>query len=254
MSDILPLVSAAAAGWITGLVVNYLSDILPVRRKPTAPLCLNCETRQPAFTYFFWPRKCDACGERRSSRTWIVEAIFTIVAIWLWLNPGARFSFIEGLVLLGYFGVVTVIDIEHRLILHPVSIFGAVLGLIYGIQLHGIWSTILGGLAGYGAMLVLYFFGILFSAYQARRRGESHFEDALGFGDVNLGGILGLLLGWPGIVAGLLLTVILAGAISLGYLAWTLVRKRYDSSLAIPYGPFLVASAVWLLYFTGKMS
>ncbi len=183
-----------------------------------------------------------------------MEAVFVIVSIWLWTNPVTRFTYIGGLVLLVYFGVVTVIDIEHRLILHPVSIVGAVLGLLYGIQLHGAWSTFLGGLAGYGSMLVLYLFGILFSAYQARRRGESQFEDALGFGDVNLGGILGLLLGWPGVVAGLLLAVILAGAISLAYLIWTLIRRRYDSGLAIPYGPFLVASAVWLLYFTGKTS
>ncbi len=170
------------------------------------------------------------------------------------MDPGTRFAFIEGLVLLAYFGVVTVIDIEHRLILHPVSIVGGILGLIYGMQLHGVWSTVIGGMAGFGTMLVLYLFGILFSAFQARRRGELQFEDALGFGDVNLGGILGLLLGWPGVVAGLLLAVILAGALSLVYLVWTLIRKRYDLSLAIPYGPFLVASAIWLLYFTGSLS
>jgi prepilin signal peptidase PulO-like enzyme (type II secretory pathway) len=62
------------------------------------------------------------------------------------------------------------------------------------------------------------------------------------------------LLGWPGIVAGLLLTILLAGVISLLYLLWTVFRKRYDSSLAIPYGPFLVASAIWLLYFTQAMN
>jgi leader peptidase (prepilin peptidase)/N-methyltransferase len=250
MSDILPLVLVGASGWLAGMLVNYLADVLPGTRRISRPYCLKCESSLATFNYLIWPRQCEACGKRRSSRTWIVEAIFVAAAIWLWVFPGQRFSFIEGMALLIYFGVVTVIDVEHRLILHPVSIVGAVLGIYYGIQLHGLWSTILGGLAGYGAMLVLYLVGILFSAYQARRRGEAQFEDALGFGDVNLSGVLGLLLGWPGVIAGLLLTILLAGVISLLYLLWTVLRKRYDSNLAIPYGPFLVASAIWLLYFT----
>lgn len=253
MSGFLPLVFAATLGWGAGMLVNYLSDVLPGKRKLSAPYCLACESSMPILNYLFWPRRCSICGQSRSYRAWVIEAIFIIAAVWLWLNPGMRFSFIAGVVLLTYFGVVTVIDIEHRLILHPVSLVGAVLGILYGIQMHGVWSTLIGGLVGYAAMLALYILGILFSAYQARRRGESQFEDALGFGDVNLSGILGLLLGWPGIVAGLLLTILLAGAISLIYLLLMVARKRYDTGLAIPYGPFLVASAIWLLYFTSTL-
>lgn len=254
MPEILPIIFAASVGWLAGAFVNYSADVLPRSRRLSLPICLGCETNMPFFNYLLWPRRCQACGKRRTGRTWFVEAIYFVFAVWLWLSPGARFSFVEGLALLIFFGVVTVIDIEHRLILHPVSIVGAGLGLYYGIQLHGLRDTLIGGVVGYGAMFALYLLGILFSAYQARRRGESQFEDALGFGDVNLSGVLGLLLGWPGIVAGLLLTILLAGVISLLYLLWTVFRKRYDSSLAIPYGPFLVASAIWLLYFTQAMN
>ncbi|MGW8250676.1 MAG: prepilin peptidase, partial [Anaerolineales bacterium] len=204
MSGILPLVLAGATGWLAGMLVNYLADVLPGKRRFSRPYCLKCESDLPIYNYLVWPRRCAACGLRRSSRTWIVEVVFIAVAVWLWTAPGQRFTYLEGMALLIYFGVVTVIDVEHRLILHPVSIVGAVLGAYFGIQMHGVWSTLIGGLVGYGAMLALYLVGILFSAYQARRRGELHFEDALGFGDVNLSGVLGLLLGWPGIIAGLL--------------------------------------------------
>jgi leader peptidase (prepilin peptidase)/N-methyltransferase len=73
--------------------------------------------------------------------------------------------------------------------------------------------------------------------------------EALGFGDVNLSGVLGLVLGWPGIALALFLTILIAAAASIIYLAIMLLLKRYQPYLSIPYGPFLIAGAVILLYF-----
>lgn len=83
----------------------------------------------------------------------------------------------------------------------------------------------------------------------SHRRGDITDDEAIGFGDVNLSGVIGLMLGWPGIMAGLFLTIIIAGIVSLIYLVLQLVTRRYQAFMAIPYGPFLVASAVILLYF-----
>src|SRR4030066_851183 len=74
-------------------------------------------------------------------------------------------------------------------------------------------------------------------------------EVALGFGDVTLAGVLGLVLGWPGIIPGLVLAILLGGMASLVYLFGMLITHRYQPFSAIPYGPFLLASAVLLLYF-----
>jgi leader peptidase (prepilin peptidase)/N-methyltransferase len=73
-------------------------------------------------------------------------------------------------------------------------------------------------------------------------------EVALGFGDVNFAGILGLLLGWPGISAGLLFTVLAGGLISLLIILGMLITKKYKAFTAIPYAPFLILSAFYLLY------
>ena len=67
--------------------------------------------------------------------------------------------------------------------------------------------------------------------------------------DVILGGILGLILGWPGIVAGLVLGILIAGLVSFLYLVGMALIRRYQAFTAIPYGPFLVASALLLLFF-----
>ena len=71
---------------------------------------------------------------------------------------------------------------------------------------------------------------------------------ALGFGDVNLSGILGLLLGWPAITVGLLFAVLAGGLISLFIILGMLVTKKYKAFTAIPYAPFLILSALFLLY------
>jgi leader peptidase (prepilin peptidase)/N-methyltransferase len=154
------------------------------------------------------------------------------------------------MVLLGFFGLVAIIDLEHRLILHPVSVVGAVLGLAIGIWVNGIKYTLLGGVAGFTIMLVLYYLGAIVMKWLARRRGQVLEEEALGFGDIILSGVLGLLLGWPGIIVGLILTILIAGIVSFVYLILALMTRRYRFDMAIPYGPFLISGAILLLFFS----
>jgi leader peptidase (prepilin peptidase)/N-methyltransferase len=188
--------------------------------------------------------------------------VFIGISIWLWSGPSQALGFLGGLTLMIYFGVVTIIDAEHRLILHPVSMFGAVLGTVIGIYLHGVYSTLLGGAAGFGFMLILYYLGIGYVWLLNRRKrklAEERVEDfqeeqgevgeGLGFGDVNLSGVIGLMLGWPGVIAGLVLGILLAGIASLGLIVIMLLGKRYRPNMALPYGPYLVTAAVVLLYF-----
>lgn len=243
------LILAGALGWISGIGVNYLADVLPYKRTFVRPFCLACGEVQSWWISLVWPRRCSDCEARRSLRVWIVEIVFVGFSLWLWTAPPEGLGYWLGLILLLYFGVVVVIDVEHRLILHPVSLVGALLGLGIGIWMHDVRSTLIGGAAGFGIMLALHGFGHLFGRLMARLRGASIDEVALGFGDVNLAGVLGLLLSWPGIVGGLLLAILLGGVVSLFYMLIMFIRRRYRALTAIPYGPFLVASAILLLYF-----
>jgi leader peptidase (prepilin peptidase)/N-methyltransferase len=152
-------------------------------------------------------------------------------------------------ILLIYFAVVTIIDLEHRLILHPTSIAGGLLGLFLGSRLHGLGPTLLGGLVGFVCMLALYILGGIFARFIMRLRGRPIDEEALGFGDVILAGILGLLLGWPGILLGLYLGILAGGIASLVYILSMAFTRRYRPFTAIPYGPFLISGAAALLYF-----
>jgi leader peptidase (prepilin peptidase)/N-methyltransferase len=235
-------------GYLAGSGINYLADVLPVYRRPVQPFCLECHAPQPVRAFLFSLFRYSSCGHSRPIRVLFVLLIGIACAFWMWLLPPARLNPILGYLLLVYFGLVIVIDVEHKLILHPVSLAGVVICGGIGWLRHGLLSTLVGGAAGFGIMLGLYLLGELFIRGLRKRRGETVDEIALGFGDVNLAGVIGLLLGWPGIVPGLILAILLGGFGSLLYLIWMWVRGRYRVMAAIPYGPFIALSAIILFF------
>ncbi|HEX7395327.1 MAG TPA: prepilin peptidase [Anaerolineaceae bacterium] len=248
------LVIPLILGWLFGWLVNYLADVLPFTRKFSRPVCPACQTTFRWADYLLF-RDCKNCGKRRSPRTLIVQAVMTVAPVLIWIFPGQTLPFPLAFILLVYLAVVLVIDLEHRLIVHPVSIVGAIMGLGVGIFLrgkqsipYGIASTLLGGAAGFGIMLVFYFMGELFVKHMSKKRGLSTDEVALGFGDVNLSGILGLLLGWRAIFVCLFFAILAGGLVSLVIILGMLIAKKYKAFTAIPYAPFLILSAIYFLF------
>jgi leader peptidase (prepilin peptidase)/N-methyltransferase len=240
-------------GLLAGMLVNYLSDVLPWKRRLVKPFCINCDQPQNPINYFLWPRRCPACTLRRSWRTWLVDLIYLGLSLWSWHFPQPEVGYWLGMLLLIYFGVVVVIDIEHKLIMHPVSLVGAGLALLIGVIRQGWISTMIGGVLGFGVMWLLFLLGEWIMKGLARLRGRTLDDVALGFGDVNLSGVLGLMLGWPLVLAGLVGAILIGGVVSLFYLLLMLALRRYHLFMALPYGPFLVVAAFILLYFGGPL-
>lgn len=234
------MILIALFGWCAGLVVNYLADLLPNPARHGHARCPSCGQRLPLSAYLPWPRRCPTCARRPGLREWLTPGLGALGALYCWFNPLPEWGAFLSFLVLAYFGLVTIIDIEHRLILFSTSAFGAFLGLLAG-WLHLGWkSTLLGGLAGLGLLFAIYLLGILFGHILARLRGQALNETVFGFGDVLLGGVIGLLVGWPAIIQSLLITVLSAGLFSLVYLFLMLALRRYRLGIALPYGPFLI--------------
>lgn len=240
---------AIVIGFVAGWLINYLSDVLPTLRRLTRPVCSECGA---AFSWqdYFLIQTCRQCKHARSWRVLIVLFATVIVSTLLSINSPVQLGYGLSLLMLTYFGVVLVIDLEHRLILHMVSLVGACIGLIAGIVSHGLVSTLVGGLAGLLIMLIFYLFGMLFARYRARRLGVEDDEEALGFGDVILSTIIGLMLGWPQITKALILAILAGGLFSLGIIVVLSATRRFQSmNVFIAYGPYLVFGAILLIFF-----
>jgi prepilin signal peptidase PulO-like enzyme (type II secretory pathway) len=150
--------------------------------------------------------------------------------------------------------LIIVIDLEHRLILHvvtgPAAVVMALIGSLDGSR--GPVKTLAGGAVGFLAVLGLYLLGGLFARLINRVRGQALDEVAFGFGDVTLAGVIGLSVGFPGIVVALTLGVLAGGVFSLGFLLVMIAGGRYVAFKPIPYSPFLVLGA--LVVFIGARS
>jgi prepilin signal peptidase PulO-like enzyme (type II secretory pathway) len=177
---------------------------------------------------------------------WIIGVLFSVVSVLLWIYPMENLGYFLSLILCCYFGLVLIIDLEHQVILHPISWVGLFLCLGIGWMLHGLWITLAGGIAGY--LILLGFFGLArwVGGWLPRICGEPMGNELLGYGDVNLAGILGLLLGYLEVLEGLFLSVFLAGIMSFIILLIRLIRGRYQVFTAIPLGPFLILGS-WLI-------
>jgi hypothetical protein len=248
------LIAPIIIGWLAGYIVNYLADVLPFTRRFSQPACSQCNMPFAWQDYLLF--KICQNGHSRTVRTWIVQVTMMAISAYIWMKPPSRIGYILGLVLVIYFAVIFVIDMEHRLILHPTSIFGAFLGLGIGWLKWGLLPTLLGGLGGLLIMLAFYYFGVLFARIRTKRmlsQGiEADDEEALGAGDVILTTILGFIVGWPLIWLCLLYGILLGGLFSLLILLWLVITRKYGKNalmLFIPYGPYFITSAFFIVYF-----
>jgi len=249
-------------GWLAGYFVNYASDVLPSTRRFSQPTCSHCQTPF-SWADYLTLQACRACGKRRSLRTWLVQILTIAAFAYFWLAPSKYLGFWLGAIVLIYFGIITVIDLEHKLILHPTSLFGAILGLLVGTYVYShkyslivsVGQSLLGGVIGFGIMFLLYQLGTLVARYRARRMqtaGQADDdEEALGGGDVFLLGVLGLMLGKSFILNTIFLGVLLGGIVSLLFIAILLIRRRYSNDALmtfIPYGPYFIIAAFKMLF------
>ncbi len=241
-------------GWLAGWMVNYFSDILPITRRISKPVCLECGAAYSLKEYLLFQRCSN--GHARGYRVWLVQLLIAAASLYIWLQPPTGIGYALGLLLILYFGVVFVIDMEHRLILHPTSIAGALLALTVGIISHGAVPTLLGGLGGFVIMFVFYSLGVLFTKFRAKRiiaQGQvPDEEEALGAGDVILVTILGFLVGWPLIWFCILLSIMIGGIASLMLVVGLLLTRNYKKNVLmvfIPYGPYFIISAFLITFF-----
>lgn len=243
----MPLIVNVIIGALVGIIINYLADVLPITRKLSRPVCLNCG-KPFGFKEYMFSFKCAKCSTKTPLRVVIVLVLAIVCCVLIDFFPIGILSFWAMLPLILFLGVILVIDIEYRIVLQETSYIGLALMFVYGIILHGFLPTLFGGLAGLVIMVGLYLLGILFNKVMSKIRGQEIDEVALGFGDVYVTTFLGFLTGWPAIIAVLLLAILASGVFSLFYILIKSIFRKYQSFSAIPYTPFLILAAVAILY------
>lgn len=239
----------ALIGWLVGLVINHAADILPKRKTALQwPKCATCATPRPLLAWsgllavLTNRRRCPHCNQPRITlvRAIIVELATPAFFVFLLGLYGLSWQLILVSLYTAILILITVTDLEHRLIFNVVILPSILLGLVAAFFTPNLYwpSALVGGAAGF----LLSYLAALIS------RG------GLGEGDVTLSTFLGLILGFPLILLSLFFGVFLGG-----FIAFLLVvTRRVTMKSFIPYGPFLTITgwvmliwgeAIWKYYF-----
>ncbi len=263
----------ALLGGLVGVLVNRAADNLPPPARLSllqAPVCPHCgQPRGPVaqsglLSLILYRGRCEQCLAPVSLRAPIVELGLAVLFGLLCARLGLGLLLVTYSVLTVLLALITIIDLEHRLILNVVVLPATLVVLVLvpltriltvspppRVPANIFLNAVYGLLVGYLFVAVIYFMGMLFGKYMAHRRGRSMDEVAFGMGDVKLAGMVGGIVGITSIFSVLVYTILLGGLVSLVVVLFQLlVRRRYSAFMAIPYGPFFTVTT-WIFMALG---
>jgi len=257
MNQLVIIISTFIFGTLIGSFLNVVIWRLPrgesLGGRSSCPHCkakLKPAHLVPLLSYAVQRGCCAHCQARISSRYPLIEAItgllFAAAAAHILTGPALAATYLEllrWLIIIAALIAVFVIDLEHYLILDAVvfPVAGAILVLniildllarqpLWFISSHTAGGILAAALAG-GFFYLLWFFS----------RGRW-----MGFGDVKLNLLLGLVLGLPGIVVGLFLAFMLGAIVGVGLIIAG--AKKLQSR--VPFGTFLSVGALLALFYS----
>ncbi|RKY02618.1 prepilin peptidase [Candidatus Poribacteria bacterium] len=211
--------------------------------KPSRSFCPSCGStiswydNIPLLSYLILRGRCRHCGARISPRYPAVELITGLLFSLLYLRFGLSVELPEYIVMGSILIAVSAIDIRHYII--PLKLTGPGMGIglafaaglaIKSGDVSVLIERLLGGAVGAGAIFAVGVIGSLIFK-----------KEAMGLGDVELMGMIGLYLGlYPHVILVILLSAVLGSLVGLALIA----AGRKGPKSQIPYGPFLAGGAL----------
>ena len=231
------------AGILSGVLVDYLAITIPYSRLFRRPVCIDCDNDYSFKDYLLF-RRCPSCSNSTVVIRISLIAVYIISSLIIWNGNQTVNLVVLKLLVLIYFGVICVIDIRYHAIFLGMNIFGLLLCLYSGSLLFGIESSLKGGAAGSTIFILLYLFGIFVKKVRNAKSSSSEADDpVLGFADIILAGVLGLLVGWPNIFTMISWTVVLSGL----FAGFFIIIKRIKlgaEEIYLPFAPFLIGGTI----------
>ncbi len=216
---------------------------LPLEESVVSPgsHCRSCSTpltwydNIPLFSYLVRRGRCRVCGARFSARYFWVELLTAAIAVLLLVQFGLTLATLGYFVFAAALIVITFIDVDHKMIPDVISLPGIILGLLFSVLSPQVtfWESLTGAGLGAGVLLT-----VAFSYWAVTKR------EGMGGGDIKLLAMIGAFLGWRAIPFTLLVASCTGSVIGVA----TMIRRRADSKLALPFGPFLAFGAGCYLF------
>ena len=221
-------------GLIIGSFINCLIYRLKNKQAITGrsfcPQCkkqINWYDNIPLLSYFLLRAKCRWCRKKISLQYPLVELItamlFLIVFIAtynLQLTTYNLLLILRNWTFTAFLIIIFIYDFKYYLILDKIIIPAIIIAFIFNLFFYNLLNLLLAALIAGG------FFFLQFIV----SRGQW-----IGGGDIRLGILIGLMLGWPNILVALVISYVLGSIIGLGLI----ITKRATMKSTVPLGAFL---------------
>jgi prepilin signal peptidase PulO-like enzyme (type II secretory pathway) len=207
------------------------SIIAPPSACPKCRVSLAWFDNLPVISFLLLRGRCRNCRKKISWQYPLVEMATGLLFFWVGLRFGQS---LPALVVVGFTGFLLLLflyDLRYYQVPDSISLPALGFGLFANLWLGVAWSSLaIGILVGAGFFLFQY-------VVSGGRW--------IGSGDIRLGGMMGAMLGWQGLLVALFLAYVLGSIVGVGLLA---ARKKQLSS-TVPFGTFLTAATfISLLY------
>jgi len=234
----------ALQGIAFGSFLNVCIDRLPAGSSLISPPshCDACQQRLspkdliPLVSYLWLRGRCRYCRAKIPARLfWVEVGTGLLFALAFW-RFGLSAEFAVAAFYSALFLMIGVIDLEHKLILNKVVYLAAFVALLISLLLHQpkVVDALIGGAIGFAFLLI----PVLVTPLLIKREG-------MGWGDVKMAALIGLVTGFPMVLVAMLMGVVLGGAVAI-ILLLLRIKKRKET---IPFGPFLsiatIATLLW---------
>lgn len=234
-------------GLFIGSFLNVLVDRLPINETVISGRshCEKCKTNLawydliPVISFVLLKGKCRYCKAKLSIYYPVIEvttgAVF--ISILFFLKSDPMLYVIYSLFMASTFVVIFFTDLKSGIIPDKIILWAIGISLFYFIFIspQGLQNHIL---SAFGGAL---FFMLISAVYYFLTK-----KIAFGGGDLKLGFVAGLFLGWPNIFLCLYLAFLTGGAISIILILW---RKKRFLNDTLPFAPFLIIGLFLSLYF-----
>jgi prepilin signal peptidase PulO-like enzyme (type II secretory pathway) len=259
---ILDVVALVILGLVSGVAVNALADCLPYhpQQRPfryandvprpliawSGILAVLTNQRKPAG----FPQTPPLAWRYALTELGVI-GLFLLAYSARDTMPGAAANpFPLTLFYMALFALITVIDIEHRLIQFAVMVPAIAVALVDAAVFPppDLAEALRGALTGFSIFFTLYIGGFAFTYAMGALRGRRVGTVAFGFGDVMLITLSGALLGMAFVIVAIFIAVFLGAFGAAVYLVLRLLAKgRYELFTAIPYGPYIVIATILMM-------
>jgi leader peptidase (prepilin peptidase)/N-methyltransferase len=237
--DIIWTIIFAVVGMVIASFLNVCADRLPNKQSIVSPPshCAACQhplgakDLVPIFSYLWLRGRCRYCHSPIPRRLlWSEIGIGALFAFLYW-HYGLTIELVVTAFYCSVFILLLLTDLAYGVIPNVVVYPTAILALIISIFLPG--TGIVNAAIGGGIGFILFLLIVIIS------RG------GMGWGDVKMAALAGLVTGFPQVFLALFLAVV-AGGLAAAALLLLRIKKRRES---IPFGPFLslatIATLLW---------